>query len=227
MPTRNVNLTEHFDRFIDDGVSSGRFSNASEMVREGLRLLEQRQEEDRARIEWLRGPAQEGIDAIERGDVTSFDSSEEMRPSCASRRENRSFGSTTPRGRKSAVPNDAAYRVELAEPCGTRLRRDHRLDGLDVLGTTRAGTIRRSCGASPGRFGERSVSASARAPVAGNAAGLLTYHLASSRRDSRSSAGNGEEAAPLLLYRPTEQIVTSSAFVHDAPDLLRHVPEDD
>ena len=33
MPTRNVNLTEHFDRFIETGVTSGRFSNASEVVR--------------------------------------------------------------------------------------------------------------------------------------------------------------------------------------------------
>jgi antitoxin ParD1/3/4 len=29
MPTRNVNLTEHFDRFIETGIRSGRFSNAS------------------------------------------------------------------------------------------------------------------------------------------------------------------------------------------------------
>ena len=79
MPTRNVNLTDHFDRFIDEGVTSGRFSNASEMVREALRLLEQRDAEDRARIEWLRGEVQKGIDAVERGDVVSFDSSDEMR----------------------------------------------------------------------------------------------------------------------------------------------------
>lgn len=32
MPTHNVNLTEHFDEFIENGVASGRFSNASEMV---------------------------------------------------------------------------------------------------------------------------------------------------------------------------------------------------
>jgi len=30
MPTRNVNLTEHFDRFIESGIASGRFGNASE-----------------------------------------------------------------------------------------------------------------------------------------------------------------------------------------------------
>lgn len=50
MPTRNVNLTEHFDRFIESGVTSGRFSNASEVVREGLRLLEQREQEDKAKL---------------------------------------------------------------------------------------------------------------------------------------------------------------------------------
>ena len=32
MPTRNVNLTEHFDRFIEAGIASGRFSDASAAV---------------------------------------------------------------------------------------------------------------------------------------------------------------------------------------------------
>lgn len=41
MPTRNVHLTDHFDKFITAGIESGRFSNASEVVREGLRLLEE------------------------------------------------------------------------------------------------------------------------------------------------------------------------------------------
>ena len=78
MPTRNVNLTEHFDRFIETGITSGRCSNASEVVREGLRLLEQRELEDRAKIEWLRGAAKEGFDAIERGDYAALDSEEEL-----------------------------------------------------------------------------------------------------------------------------------------------------
>lgn len=78
MPTRNVNLTEHFDRFIEAGITSGRFSNASEVVREGLRLLEQREHEDQAKIEWLRGAAKEGFDAIERGDYTALRSEEEL-----------------------------------------------------------------------------------------------------------------------------------------------------
>ena len=78
MPTRNVNLTDHFDRFIDDGVASGRFGNASEVVREGLRLLEQRQKEDQAKVEWLRTAIQEGIDDMARGDYVTINSRKEL-----------------------------------------------------------------------------------------------------------------------------------------------------
>jgi antitoxin ParD1/3/4 len=74
MPTRNVFLTEHFDTFIASGIQNGRYSNASEVVREGLRLLEQREAEDRAKVEWLRSAAQEGIDAMERGEYIALSS---------------------------------------------------------------------------------------------------------------------------------------------------------
>jgi antitoxin ParD1/3/4 len=78
MPTRNVFLTEHFDSFIASGIEEGRYSNASEVVREGLRLLEQREQEDRAKIEWLRGAAQEAIDSLDRGEGRNFDSIDEL-----------------------------------------------------------------------------------------------------------------------------------------------------
>jgi antitoxin ParD1/3/4 len=78
MPTRNVDLTEHFDRFIETGITSGRFSNASEVVREGLRLLEQREHEDQAKLECLRAAAKEGFDAIDRGDYVTLNSEEEL-----------------------------------------------------------------------------------------------------------------------------------------------------
>jgi antitoxin ParD1/3/4 len=74
MPTRNVNLTEHLDRFIEAGITSGRFSNASEVVREGLRLLEQREQEDKAKLEWLRTAAKEGFDQLDRGEGIEFES---------------------------------------------------------------------------------------------------------------------------------------------------------
>src|SRR5580698_2977194 len=78
MPTRNVNLTEHFDRFIETGVTSGRFSNASEVVREGLRLLEQREQEDKAKIEWLRAAAKEATDSIDRGEGLEFETIDDL-----------------------------------------------------------------------------------------------------------------------------------------------------
>ncbi len=38
MPTRNINRTDHFDDFVERQVSFGRYSNASEFVREAPRL---------------------------------------------------------------------------------------------------------------------------------------------------------------------------------------------
>jgi antitoxin ParD1/3/4 len=67
MPTRNINLTDHLDRFIAAEVGSGRYSNASEVVREGLRLIERRKQEDRAKLKWLRGAVKDGLDEIDRG----------------------------------------------------------------------------------------------------------------------------------------------------------------
>jgi antitoxin ParD1/3/4 len=78
MPTRNVNLTEHFDRFIETGITSGRYSNASEVVREGLRLLEQREQEDKAKIDWLRSAAKEGFDQLDRGEGIEFASMDDF-----------------------------------------------------------------------------------------------------------------------------------------------------
>jgi antitoxin ParD1/3/4 len=67
MPTRNVSLTDHFDQFVEKSVNSGRYLNASEVVREGLRLLEQKAQEDRLKLERLREAAAAGFDAIDRG----------------------------------------------------------------------------------------------------------------------------------------------------------------
>ena len=43
-------------------------------MREGLRLLEQREQEDKAKIEWLRGAAKEGFDQLDRGEGIEFES---------------------------------------------------------------------------------------------------------------------------------------------------------
>jgi antitoxin ParD1/3/4 len=78
MPTRNVNLTGHFDEFITERITAGRFANASEVVREGLHLLEQREREEEAKIAWLRGAAKEGFDELDRGEGIAFDSMDDL-----------------------------------------------------------------------------------------------------------------------------------------------------
>lgn len=67
MPTRNINLTDHWDHFIEHQIASGRYSNASEIVREALRLLEDKEQEQKARLKALRKAAKEGFDEIDQG----------------------------------------------------------------------------------------------------------------------------------------------------------------
>lgn len=59
----SYSIGAHFESFVRDQVESGRFASASEVVREGLRLVEQRDAEQRAKLEWLRGEIQKGIDS--------------------------------------------------------------------------------------------------------------------------------------------------------------------
>ena len=51
MPTRNVVLSEHQQELVETLVQSGRYQNASEVLREGLRLLEQREAME---VAWLK-----------------------------------------------------------------------------------------------------------------------------------------------------------------------------
>jgi antitoxin ParD1/3/4 len=74
MPTRNINLTDHLDRFVAAEVGSGRYGNASEVVREGLRLMERRKQEERAKLKWLHGAVREGLDQLERGEGVELES---------------------------------------------------------------------------------------------------------------------------------------------------------
>ena len=78
MPTRNINLTEHLDRFLQTRISSGRYGNASEVVREGLRLLERREQEEQAKLAWLRGAVKEGLDQLDRGEGVQFRSVDKL-----------------------------------------------------------------------------------------------------------------------------------------------------
>ena len=60
MPTRNVNLTEKLDRFVAKKIASGRYGNASEVLRAGLRVLEQQERAYEAKLARLRKALDEG-----------------------------------------------------------------------------------------------------------------------------------------------------------------------
>lgn len=58
--TRNVVLSQHQHELVESLVMSGRYQNASEVLREGLRLLERQEVEDEARVAILRDAAEQG-----------------------------------------------------------------------------------------------------------------------------------------------------------------------
>ncbi len=60
MPTRNVNLTDELDRFVARKVKTGRYENASEVVRAGLRTLEREEQQHEAKLAALRAAIDEG-----------------------------------------------------------------------------------------------------------------------------------------------------------------------
>lgn len=73
MPTRNVVLTDPQARFVEQLVESGRYQNASEVLREGLRLVQQRERSYAARLEALRDAVAVGVADIEGGHYETFD----------------------------------------------------------------------------------------------------------------------------------------------------------
>ena len=79
MPTRNVVLTDHQALMIEGLVTSGRYQNASEVLREGLRMLEQREKEDALKLKALQAAVQLGLDDIEAGRFKEFDSKASLR----------------------------------------------------------------------------------------------------------------------------------------------------
>lgn len=60
MPTRNVVLTDQQHEFVEALVRTGRYQNASEVLREGLRLIEDREREETVKLQALRAAAEQG-----------------------------------------------------------------------------------------------------------------------------------------------------------------------
>jgi antitoxin ParD1/3/4 len=56
-------IGDHFEAFIRDQIQQGRYASASEVVREGLRILEDREKLRAAKLEALRTDIQRGADS--------------------------------------------------------------------------------------------------------------------------------------------------------------------
>jgi antitoxin ParD1/3/4 len=72
MPTRNVVLTDQQVELVEKLVHSGRYQNASEVLRDGLRLLQRRELEETAKLEAIRGALDDAEAAVAAGDLYDY-----------------------------------------------------------------------------------------------------------------------------------------------------------
>lgn len=77
----SVSLGNYFESFVEDSISQGRFKNASEVIRAGLRLLEE--EENSAKA--LKNAIHEGIES---GIAEHFNPTEHLKTLKAKKRKN-------------------------------------------------------------------------------------------------------------------------------------------
>ena len=65
----NVSLTPELEQFVQSKVESGLYYSASEVIREGLRMLQEREMLKQIQIEELRKEIQKGIEQADRGEL--------------------------------------------------------------------------------------------------------------------------------------------------------------
>ncbi len=59
---KNVSLGKYYDEFVEHKVRSGRYATASEVIRDGLRHLENQERRETQRLAILRAEIQKGLD---------------------------------------------------------------------------------------------------------------------------------------------------------------------
>lgn len=69
----NISLTPELDSYVQEKVKTGMYHSASEVIREGLRLLQEQDLLRQARLEQLRREIAIGVEQIERGQYTDYD----------------------------------------------------------------------------------------------------------------------------------------------------------
>lgn len=69
----NINLGAQWEGFVGEHVKSGRYLSASEVVREGLRLLQEKEQLRQLRVEELRQKLDQGLRALDQGEYAELD----------------------------------------------------------------------------------------------------------------------------------------------------------
>lgn len=78
METQAIELSEQESAFVRRCVLEGRYKDANEVVVAGLRLLEEREEEERLHLERLRAEVKKGMDDLEAGRYIEINGPEEL-----------------------------------------------------------------------------------------------------------------------------------------------------
>jgi antitoxin ParD1/3/4 len=209
MPTRNVVLTDKQAELIEKLVDSGRYQNASEVLREGLRLLQRRELEDAAKLEALRGALDEAEVAVAAGDLydyspTLFDMVEEDER-VSSTRDSRGWGGFVLPARR-----DIARILERgAADFGDQARRRYRRlveQALQDLGDDAA------------RTGVRSIDDIRQ--------GYFVYYLKWSRKDSGSPSVRQPRHLIAFYIDDSDAVIVARLF-HERQMLARHLSNHD
>ena len=72
MPTRNINLTNHYNDFVSVSIDSGRYKNASEVIRAGLRLLEEEEKTKQEKLKALRAITEQAFQAMDNKEFSNL-----------------------------------------------------------------------------------------------------------------------------------------------------------
>lgn len=72
----NVSLTPEWEKWVQSKVESGFYTSASEVIREGLRLLKEQELVREVRLDELRKEIQKGLEQLEFGEGTPLDMEE-------------------------------------------------------------------------------------------------------------------------------------------------------
>src|SRR4030095_11086589 len=73
-PSMNISLTPELDDFVTKKVNSGDYASASEVVREGLRLLKEFEELKRVQLQELRREISIGVKQLDKGQGKTYKS---------------------------------------------------------------------------------------------------------------------------------------------------------